>query len=91
MSLVKRYWSILNFGGEKYMKITKVKKNSAGDIIEVMTDNGKKYSIEQAIKMAKNNEIEGVNVGAARDGSETLRSNRNESGSDNLANLPEFE
>ncbi len=73
------------------MKITKVKRNSDGDIVEVMVDSGKKYSIQQAIKMAKNNEIEGVNVGAARDGSETLRSNRSDSESDNLSNLPEFE
>ncbi len=72
------------------MKITKVRKNSDGNIIEVMVDNGKKYSIEQAIQMAQKNQLEGVNVGAARDGSQTLRSNRSDSESDNLSNLPEF-
>lgn len=72
------------------MKITKVRKNSDGNIIEVMVDNGKKYSIAQAIQMAQKNQLEGVNVGAARDGSQTLRSNRSDSESDNLSNLPEF-
>lgn len=72
------------------MKITKVRKNSDGNIIEVMVDNGKKYSIAQAIQMAQKNQLEGVNVGAARDGSQTLRSNRSDSESDNLSKLPEF-
>ncbi|OPJ57076.1 DUF3892 domain-containing protein [Alkalithermobacter paradoxus] len=71
-------------------KITKVKKNSDGDITDVMLENGNVYSIEEAISMAKNELIEGVNVGQAKNGREFLRSNPNGDKSDNLDNLPMF-
>ncbi|NLZ49485.1 MAG: DUF3892 domain-containing protein [Clostridiales bacterium] len=71
-------------------KITKVRKNDEGDITEVMTDNGNIYSINEAISMAKNNALEGVNVGKTRNGREYLRSNPNDIEDDNLDNLPTF-
>jgi hypothetical protein len=71
-------------------KITKVKKNSAGDITDVMTDNGNVYSIDEAIFMAKDHVIRGVNVGKAKNGREYLRSNPNDDENDNLDKLPTF-
>lgn len=71
-------------------KITKVKKNPAGDITDVMLENGNVYSIDEAVMMAKDSLIEGVNVGTARNGREYLRSNPNGEESDNLDNKPTF-
>jgi hypothetical protein len=71
-------------------KIVKVKKNPDGDITDVMMDNGNVYSIDEAIMMASDHLIDGVNVGRARNGREYLRSNPNDDESDNLDNLPEF-
>ncbi|MCR3760277.1 DUF3892 domain-containing protein [Clostridium felsineum] len=71
-------------------KITKVQKNSHGDITAVALDNGNICSIDEAISMAKNDLIDGVNVGKAKNGREYLRSNPNGDESDNLDNKPTF-
>lgn len=71
-------------------KITKVKKNPDGDITDIMLENGNVYSVDEAITMAKDHLIEGVNVGKARNGREYLRGNPNGENSDNLDNLPTF-
>lgn len=71
-------------------KIVKVKKNSDGDITDIMLDNGNVCPINQAISMVKDNLIEGVNVGKAKNGREYLRSNPNGTDDDNLDNKPTF-
>ncbi|QAT39789.1 DUF3892 domain-containing protein [Clostridium sp. JN-9] len=71
-------------------KITKVKKNSQGDITDVMLENGNVYSIDEAIMMAKDELIDGVNVAKSKNGREYLRSNPNGDASDNLDNKPIF-
>lgn len=71
-------------------KIIKVKKNTDGDITDVMLENGNVYSVNDVIGMAKHGIIEGVNVGRAKNGREFLRSNPNSFTSDNLDNLPTF-
>jgi hypothetical protein len=71
-------------------KIMRVKKNGEGDITDIMLDNGNVYSINDAIMMAKDNLIDGVNVGKAKNGREYLRSNPNGQENDNLDNLPMF-
>jgi len=71
------------------MKIEKVKKNSKGDITDVMINNNV-YSIDEAIMMARDGKIEGVNVVKARTGREYLRSNPDVSEANNLDNLPTF-
>lgn len=48
------------------------------------------YSIDEAIMMAKDDLIEGVNVGKERNGREYLRSNSNGDEGDNLDNKPIF-
>jgi hypothetical protein len=71
-------------------KIIKVKKNPDGDITDVMLDNGNVYSINEAMMMAKDDLISGVNVSEAKSGRNYLKSNPNGSKGDNLDNLPEF-
>ncbi len=71
-------------------KIIKIKKNPDGDITDVMLNNGNVYSINDAIMMAKDGLIEGVNVGRAKNGREYLRSNPNDVKNDNLDTLPSF-
>lgn len=71
-------------------KVLKVKKNSQGDITNVMLENGNIYSMDEAITMAKDGLIEGVNVGKAKSGREYLRSNPNGSEDDNLDNKSVF-
>lgn len=71
-------------------KIVKVKKNSEGDITDVMFQNGEVHSIDDAVNMAKDHLIEGVNVGTAKNGRKYLRSNPNGIEDDNLDNLPQF-
>lgn len=71
-------------------KIIKVKKNHDGDITDIMLENGNVYSIDEAIMMVKDDLIEGVNVGRARNGREYLRGNPNGDESDNLDNIPTF-
>ena len=73
------------------MKIIKVKKDSDGEIQAVLTDTGKVFSVEEAIELTKDRKIEGVNVGAARNGRETLRSNADGIEENNLSNLPTFD
>ncbi|MDP4177851.1 MAG: DUF3892 domain-containing protein [Bacillota bacterium] len=77
--------------GDIKNKIIKVKKNSDGDIINVMLDNGSTYSVEDAIKMAKDHQIEGVNAAKSKSGKEYLRGNPNGNPEDNLDNLSTFD
>lgn len=72
------------------MKIIKIKEDNNYDISAVMLDDGTQHSIEEAINMAKNNQIEGVNVGKDKLGRDTLRSNPDGDPSNNLSNLPRF-
>lgn len=71
-------------------KIVKVKKNTDGDITDVMIDNGSVYSINEAITMVRDGALEGVNVAKARNGREFLRSNPNDNDGDNLDSMPTF-
>jgi len=71
------------------LKIEKVKKNAAGDITDVMI-NGNIYSVDEAIMLARDKKIEGVNVAKARSGREYLRSNPDGNEANNLDNLPTF-
>ncbi len=71
------------------MKIEKVRKNAAGDITDVMI-NSNIYSIDEAIMLARDKKIEGVNVTKARGGREYLRSNPDDSEVNNLDNLPQI-
>ena len=75
---------------ENKSRITKVKKNSEGDITDVMLSNGSICSVNEAITMVNDHMIEGVNVGKAKSGKEYLRSNPNDTKEDNLDSMPTF-
>jgi tRNA-dihydrouridine synthase len=71
------------------VKIEKVKRNADGDITDVMI-NGNIYSIDEAIIMAKDGVIAGVNVARAKGGREYLRSDPDGTVENNLDFLPTF-
>lgn len=75
---------------KKSSKVMKVKKNKDGDITDVMLENGNIYSINEAIMMAKDGAIAGVNIGRAKNGREYLRNNLNGDKKDNLDSKPTF-
>lgn len=70
-------------------KIEKVRRNTDGDITDIMI-NGNIYSVDEAIMMAKDGIIVGVNVARAKNGREYLRSNPNGTVGNNLDFLPTF-
>lgn len=72
------------------MKVTAVKKDSNGVITEYKLDNGSVINQEQAIQMAETKELEGCNVGTARNGKRYIRSNADGDESNNLDQLPTF-
>ena len=67
-------------------KIVKVKKDSTGDITDVMIETGNIFTLNEAIMLIKDGVIEGINVGTAQNGREFL----NSSLSYNLNTLPTF-
>ena len=71
-------------------EVVAVRKNGDGDIVELKLTSGKVVDYKQAQAMAKNNEIQNVNVFRGRDGDEHLRSNADGREDNNLDNLPTF-
>ena len=72
------------------MKIVAVKKDENGTIEQYKLDNNQVVNVNEAIDMVKQNQIENCNVFTTRNGSEAIRSNRDEDKSNNLDNLPTF-
>lgn len=71
-------------------KITKVRKNGDGKITDVMLNDGNSYPIEDAVRMTRDEQLEGVNVGKARNGVEFLRADPDGKEDNNLDNYPTF-
>ncbi len=71
-------------------KITKVRKNGEGKITDVMLNDGNAYTIDDAIRMTREEQIDGVNVGKAKNGVEFLRADPDGKEDNNLDNLPMF-
>lgn len=72
------------------MKITHVRKNSKGNIIEVKLDDGQELTVEEAIPLIMNKEIEDISIGHNKFGDPYLRKYPNGEDDDNLDNLPNF-
>lgn len=72
------------------MKIVAVKKDENGTIEQYKLDDNQVVNVNEAINMVKQNQIENCNVFTTRNGSEAIRSNRDEDKSNNLDNLPTF-
>ncbi|MGE5372785.1 MAG: DUF3892 domain-containing protein [Solirubrobacterales bacterium] len=71
-------------------RITHVRKNESGEIMEVMLEDGSVYDLDQAIDLSSQGLIANVNVSHSRTGRPYLRSNPNDTEFDNLDNLPSF-
>ena len=71
-------------------QVVAVRKNGDGDIVELKLTSGQVVDYKTAQAMAKNGQIEGVNVFKGRDGDEHLRSNADGILENNLDNLPTF-
>ncbi|TCT11633.1 uncharacterized protein DUF3892 [Natranaerovirga pectinivora] len=72
------------------LKVQKVRKNSDGDITQVLLDDGQVYTVEEAITLVAENKINGVNVSKSKSGKMFLRSNADADTSNNLDQLPIF-
>ena len=66
------------------------RKNGDGDIVELQLSSGQVVGYQEAQQMAKNDQIENVNVFKGRDGDEHLRSDPDGRTDNNLDNLPTF-
>ncbi|WP_239613763.1 DUF3892 domain-containing protein [Cohnella mopanensis] len=71
-------------------QIVAVRKNGDGDIVEFQLSSGQVVGYKEAQQMAKNEQIENVNVFKGRDGDEHLRSDPDGREDNNLDNLPTF-
>ncbi|CAI6054396.1 DUF3892 domain-containing protein [Cohnella sp. JJ-181] len=71
-------------------QVVGVRKNGDGDIVELKLSSGQVVGYKEAQQMAKNDQIENVNVFRGRDGDEHLRSNPDGREDNNLDNLPGF-
>ncbi|WJH37464.1 DUF3892 domain-containing protein [Paenibacillus aurantius] len=71
-------------------QVKAVRKNGDGDIVELLLESGQVVNYKEAQAMAKNGQIEHVNVFKGRDGDEHLRSDADGDPTNNLDNLPTF-
>lgn len=71
-------------------QVVAVRKNGDGDIVELKLSSGQVVDYKQAQQMAKDDEIEHVNVFKGRDHDEHLRSDADGDPANNLDNLPTF-
>lgn len=71
-------------------QVVAVRKNGDGDIVELQLSSGQVVDYKEAQRMAKNDQIENVNVFKGRDGDEHLRSNADGRSDNNLDQLPTF-
>lgn len=72
--------------------VVAVRKNESGDITDLKLSSGNVVSINEAIQMAKNDNLPGYNVGRTRGDNphDVLRGNADGDPSNNLDNLPSF-
>ncbi|TFE28547.1 DUF3892 domain-containing protein [Cohnella luojiensis] len=71
-------------------QVVAVRKNGDGDIVELQLSSGQVVGYKEAQQMAKNDQIDNVNVFKGRDGDEHLRSNADGKPENNLDQLPAF-
>lgn len=70
--------------------IVAVRKNGDGDIVELKLSSGEIVDYLEAHQLAKNGQLENVNLFRGRDGEEHLRSNADGDPTNNLDQLPGF-
>lgn len=70
--------------------VVKVKKDENGRVTDVMLDNGKVYSIDEAISMSRDGLIEDIIIKQGENGREYFRDNPTNHGNDSFNHLPLF-
>lgn len=71
-------------------RITAIKSSSSGEIEAYELSSGKIITKEEAVGLARNGKIDGVQVLESKNGEEYLRSRPDEDESNNLSELPKF-
>ena len=72
-------------------QITAIKSSSSGEIEAYELSSGKIITKEEAIGLARDGKVEGVQVLESKSGEEYLRSKPDHSESNNLSELPKFQ
>jgi len=88
MCLMKRGSVIMNKNEGSTHVISRVAKDSQGEITAYELENGEIVSKEQAVLLAKQGNISGVSVSTSKKGEEFLRSLPDQNKSNNLDSLP---
>ena len=78
---------VVSEGGKDAEAITRLIK-SGGEVVGYELESGKHISVQQALQMAKCNQLKHVGVSTSKDGSEYIRSLADGDESNNLGNLP---
>jgi hypothetical protein len=71
-------------------RIIKVKKNERGDVTDVLLENGTVCTLNHAVLMAKQGNLEGFNVVRGLNGGEYLSADPNNPDVENLDDMPWF-
>jgi Protein of unknown function (DUF3892) len=71
-------------------KITAIKSSSSGEIEAYELSSGKIITKEEAVGLARDGKIDGVQVLESKNGEEYLRSRPDDDESNNLSELPKF-
>ncbi len=71
-------------------KITAIKSRSSGEIEAYELSSGKIITKEEAVGLARDGKIDGVQVLESKNGEEYLRSRPDDDESNNLSELPKF-
>ncbi len=71
-------------------RITAIKSSSSGEIEAYELSSGKIITKEEAVGLARNGKIDGVQVLESKNGEEYLRSRPDDDESNNLSELPKF-
>ncbi|MDD2497349.1 MAG: DUF3892 domain-containing protein [Desulfitobacteriaceae bacterium] len=70
-------------------KIMKVRQDENREITDIMLDDGRSLTLEEAVQEAQEGKIEGVNV-VSKSGKRYLRANPDNNVGNNLDKLPQF-
>jgi hypothetical protein len=68
----------------------KVRQDENREITDIMLDDGRALTLEEAVQEAQEGKIEGVNVAVSKSGKRYLRANPDNNVGNNLDNLPQF-
>ncbi len=72
------------------MKVQAVRKNENGTITDYKLEDGSVIGHSEAVRLVESGQLAGYNVATAKDGTKSIRSNRDGDPSNNLDNLPAF-